>query len=123
MENSRHDDGMFPKIPLCPCGAKRTFEFQIMPSALHILNVDEFNNTAEATDKKDHTIESMFQSSGMNWGVIAIYSCHNSCEVSNQEFVVVQKSNDEKPTLKKLIPIKDNMETPQDDDDDETEGA
>ena len=118
MEKSRQNDdkNMFPQIPSCPCGAKRKFEFQIMPSALHILNVDEFSTTAVATDKKDDTIESMFQSSGMNWGVIAIYSCPHSCNASNQEYVVIQKSNDDKPTLKKLIPIETYMETSKEDD-------
>jgi len=31
----------------------------------------------------------------MNWGVISVYSCSESCSVSREEFVIVQASVDD----------------------------
>ncbi|XP_073729336.1 programmed cell death protein 2 [Misgurnus anguillicaudatus] len=48
-------------IPKCPCGAKRIFEFQIMPQLLNHLKVDR-------TD------------ASIDWGTVAIYTCMDSCD-------------------------------------------
>ncbi|XP_055917958.1 programmed cell death protein 2 [Eupeodes corollae] len=59
------------EIPPCPnCSAPRQFEFQIMPQMLNYL--------------KDDNID---------WGVLAVYTCKNSCQPSTEyvpEFVVKQ---------------------------------
>ncbi|XP_061736199.1 programmed cell death protein 2 [Nerophis ophidion] len=47
-------------IPACTCGAKRTFEFQVMPQLLNSLCVD---STGESID----------------WGTLAVYTCSVSC--------------------------------------------
>uniref|UniRef100_A0A8C2KNX6 MYND-type domain-containing protein n=1 Tax=Cyprinus carpio TaxID=7962 RepID=A0A8C2KNX6_CYPCA len=48
-------------VPECPCGAKRVFEFQIMPQLLNHLKVD----TTDAS---------------IDWGTVAIYTCADSCD-------------------------------------------
>uniref|UniRef100_A0A8C5H2H7 MYND-type domain-containing protein n=1 Tax=Gouania willdenowi TaxID=441366 RepID=A0A8C5H2H7_GOUWI len=50
-------------IPACTCGAKRIFEFQVMPQLLNSLCVD---STGASVD----------------WGTLAVYTCSVSC---NQE--------------------------------------
>lgn len=52
-------------IPSCTCGAKRTFEFQVMPQLLNNLSVD---STGASID----------------WGTVAVYTCSASCERSDQ---------------------------------------
>ncbi|XP_006780011.1 programmed cell death protein 2 isoform X1 [Neolamprologus brichardi] len=52
-------------IPPCTCGAKRTFEFQVMPQLLNSLSVD---STGASID----------------WGTAAVYTCSASCECSDQ---------------------------------------
>merc|ERR1739844_202275 len=52
-------------IPVCQqCGATRTFEFQIMPQLLNSLNLEAQNSEL---------------CEGIDWGVLAIYTCSNSC--------------------------------------------
>ncbi|KAJ3593777.1 hypothetical protein NHX12_006111 [Muraenolepis orangiensis] len=48
-------------IPSCTCGAKRSFEFQVMPQLLNRLSVD---STGASID----------------WGTLAVYSCSVSCD-------------------------------------------
>uniref|UniRef100_A0A7S4L3C5 Programmed cell death protein 2 C-terminal domain-containing protein n=2 Tax=Guillardia theta TaxID=55529 RepID=A0A7S4L3C5_GUITH len=56
------------EVPCCPsCGAKRHFEFQIMPQLLYYLKSDG--------KKKKKSEDFKF-----DWGVIAIYSCSGSCQ-------------------------------------------
>lgn len=90
-------------IPRCPCGSEREFEFQILPSVLHILAVDD--HTKIKNDEK-HSIEWMLSKSngGMNWGTITVYSCAKSCNDYREEYVIVQESNDDDiSTLKKQL--------------------
>ncbi|XP_028852366.1 programmed cell death protein 2-like isoform X2 [Denticeps clupeoides] len=49
------------KIPKCPCGAKRIFEFQVMPQLLNDLKVDS-------------------PGVSVDWGTLAVYSCADSCD-------------------------------------------
>lgn len=51
-------------IPPCTCGAKRTFEFQVMPQLLNSLCVD---STGASID----------------WGTLAVYTCSTSCNHDN----------------------------------------
>lgn len=80
--------GAFWTVPQCSCGAKRTFEFQLLPSLLHILDVDKFSGKDNGSG-----ISSML-SSGMNWGSVAVFTCPNACKES-EEAVVIQESVDE----------------------------
>lgn len=53
------------EVPECTCGAKRLFEFQIMPQLLNHLKVD-------STD------------ASIDWGTVAIYTCAESCDQGNK---------------------------------------
>ncbi|KAM9315925.1 programmed cell death protein 2 [Gastrophryne carolinensis] len=58
-------------ISNCACGAKRVFEFQVMPQLLNHLRVD---NLGESID----------------WGVLAVYTCSANCNAEKhyvEEFV------------------------------------
>ncbi|CAJ1048884.1 programmed cell death protein 2 [Xyrichtys novacula] len=69
-------------IPPCTCGAKRTFEFQVMPQLLNSLSVD---STGASID----------------WGTLAIYTCSNSCNHDDQycqEFIWKQDFGPEQHT-------------------------
>ncbi|NXA38172.1 PDCD2 protein, partial [Eudromia elegans] len=47
-------------IPDCSCGAKRIFEFQIMPQLLNHLQVDSLGES-------------------IDWGTLVVYTCAESC--------------------------------------------
>ncbi|KAG4305223.1 hypothetical protein PORY_001393 [Pneumocystis oryctolagi] len=53
------------KIAECPCGEKRTIEFQIMPTLLSFLNIDHSERYS------------------LDWGVLNIYTCEKSCKLAN----------------------------------------
>lgn len=55
-------------IPQCKCGARRLFEFQVMPQLLNYLSMDD---TGDSVD----------------WGTLIIYTCANSCSVANSAYV------------------------------------
>lgn len=58
-------------IPYCPCGAKRTFEFQVMPQLLNHLKADRLGRSVD-------------------WGVLAVFTCAESCRLGigyTEEFV------------------------------------
>ena len=78
----------FPQVPKCICGSNRYFEFQLMPSVLHVLKCDDHAHKS-CTSHENY--------GGMNWGVLAVYSCSQSCSQSIEEFVVVQESADGEP--------------------------
>lgn len=96
-KGGRCRDTTFPSIPLCKCGSVRKFEFQLMPSLLHLLEVDKY--CKESTTNQKTNLEQVLNKNegGMNWGVIAIYSCSNSCNQSIEEYVVIQESVDTNP--------------------------
>ncbi|KAK6189976.1 hypothetical protein SNE40_001932 [Patella caerulea] len=52
------------EIPRCTCGAERQFEFQVLPQLLNDLNVDSLGVS-------------------IDWGVLCIYTCTNSCHIGN----------------------------------------
>jgi len=51
-------------IPDCKCGAKRVFEFQIMPQILIHLKLDKLE-------------------SSVDWGTLCVYTCADSCKINN----------------------------------------
>lgn len=87
--------GKFPTVPSCICGEERVFEFQLMPSLLHVLSVDD----CVQSSRKSDDLKQLFSRTncGMSWGVIAIYSCPSSCNDSSREYVVVQGATDGTP--------------------------
>ncbi|XP_012669778.2 programmed cell death protein 2 isoform X2 [Clupea harengus] len=60
-EHKPHEEN----IPKCPCGAKRFFEFQVMPQLLINLKVD-------STD------------ASIDWGTLVVYTCADSCDQGNK---------------------------------------
>ncbi|KAJ3310493.1 programmed cell death protein [Boothiomyces sp. JEL0838] len=62
-------------IPDCPCGAKRVFEFQIMPYVLTIIQkIDQVQD---------------FIDNGLDFGTILVFVCEKDCD-NQTEFAVVQ---------------------------------
>jgi len=98
---SSSSSSSFPKVPNCKCGSKREFEFQLMPSILHVLHVDQYATAKTSTTTSNSGLDSSMNSGGMNWGVLAVYSCSISCTKYRDEYVVVQESVDGTPVLKK----------------------
>ena len=106
---SQKNSTPLPAITNCECGAERVFEFQILPSLLHVLDVD---GHATKNNGEDNVMD-LIDKGGMNWGVIAVYSCSMSCDESREEFIIVQNAIDDTPILRKK------MEKGDDSDDDE----
>ncbi|KAG9344345.1 hypothetical protein JZ751_011014 [Albula glossodonta] len=68
-------------IPDCPCGAKRIFEFQVMPQLLNHLKVDGPH-------------------ASIDWGTLAVYTCEDSCDQGyrySSEFIWKQDFTGELP--------------------------
>uniref|UniRef100_A0A8D0G616 Programmed cell death protein 2 C-terminal domain-containing protein n=1 Tax=Sphenodon punctatus TaxID=8508 RepID=A0A8D0G616_SPHPU len=58
-------------IPNCSCGAKRIFEFQVMPQLLNHLKVDSLGESVD-------------------WGTLVVYTCAENCNQDNaytEEFI------------------------------------
>lgn len=103
-------DMNFPVIPPCTCGSRRTFEFQLMPSVLHVLDVDKYwKSNSDQQSHISYDLEQVMKkdSGGMNWGCIAVFSCVESCERSYEEFVIVQESPDGTPQRRQTVPVTD----------------
>jgi Programmed cell death protein 2, C-terminal putative domain len=87
------------QVPPCGnCGAPRVFEAQILPSILHVLDVDRYAptddaDTAAAATDNVTTRKAYYNSGGMDFGNIAIYTCSAACD-GQEEYVVVQDSVD-----------------------------
>ncbi|XP_053720590.1 programmed cell death protein 2 isoform X2 [Synchiropus splendidus] len=72
-------------IPPCTCGARRTFEFQVMPQLLNSLRVD---STGASVD----------------WGTLAVFTCADSCNHDDQyctEFIWKQDFSSDQHSLNK----------------------
>ena len=84
-------------VPPCSCGAPRVFECQILPSVLHVLNVDKHAKQSSAASTK---LNDWYSSGGMDFGSIAIYTCSKpgTCDMKEQ-FVVVQDTAEDQPKV------------------------
>ena len=109
-------------VPICEgCGAPRTFEFQLMPQLLQFLAeeddstinetksdslvsaiaaVDDLIQQAptevippELVERKEAAIKNI-ETQGLDWGVVAIYTCSKSCKISayTSEYAYVQSA-------------------------------
>jgi pre-rRNA-processing protein TSR4 len=87
-------------VPPCEhCQQARTFEFQVLPSILETLEVDNHGgNRANQTMGLDDML-----TDGMNFGSIAVFACNNSaCDsLTKDSFVVIQKSVDDMDSMKR----------------------
>jgi len=127
--------GVEKPIPPCSeCGAARVFEFQIVPTLLHVLEVDKYVTNGANGDENSGKISVLdYQQGGMDWGNIAVYSCSNptcKCAAPVEEYCVVQDSIDERPTGPKrqmqtdtAVIQEDAKFEDNDDDDDEGDGG
>lgn len=105
--------GLDQNIPSCKhCSTRLVFEFQVLPSLLHILCVDKYVDTSKG-------LALMYQEGEMNWGNIAVYTCPNDCiPTDNEEYCVIQDSIDSLPTLPQNVNRSaPNMNESDDDDD------
>uniref|UniRef100_A0A4X2LKJ0 Programmed cell death protein 2 n=1 Tax=Vombatus ursinus TaxID=29139 RepID=A0A4X2LKJ0_VOMUR len=58
-------------IPNCPCGARRIFEFQVMPQLLNYLKADRLGRS-------------------IDWGTLAVFTCVENCNLGTkykEEFI------------------------------------
>lgn len=84
-------------VPPCPCcGAVRVFEFQLVPSILHLLEVDKLSAPTTNSSSERQGLAA-FEAGGMNWGNIAVFSCPQVC-AAEQEYVLIQQSIDDRPS-------------------------
>ena len=99
-----------PDVPRCACGPKWVFKFQVLPSLLHVLDVDGHAAAMGASVRgkengdNDNNVMDLINSGGINWGSMAVYSCPLwlSCDDSRDEFVIVQEAIGDAPTRKVL---------------------
>ena len=92
-------------IPQCSsCGADRVFEAQLMPGILDYLNKsEEFKVHDEmGSEEKEgcgNTLDirrrHLRKQIGFDFGIVAIWSCSESCHSGKEEFCVVQPPSDE----------------------------
>ena len=109
------------KVPACPCGAERVFECQLMPSLLHVLEVDKHAAKDDGSMEPLNLDQLMhFENGGQNLGAMAIYTCPNNCDLSTEEFVLVQESVDGKPSKRQHASMVVEVDTEGGDDDGET---
>lgn len=87
------------QIPPCACGAPRIFECQVLPSVLHVLDVDKHVVQLSSAKGKDEWGE-WYSTGGMDFGSVAIYACSNTETCTEAEnFVVVQDTTDDQPKV------------------------
>ena len=127
--------GLEKLVPPCSvCGTARVFELQLLPSLLHVLEVDKHtagSSRSHGASNQESGLDFAYQQGGMDWGNIAVYTCPNSaccCQSSKEEYCVVQDSIDERPTgPKRQMPQGDAIVQEdtkfEDDEDDEEDGG
>jgi pre-rRNA-processing protein TSR4 len=94
---STKKDEQLWKTPVCTaCSTPCCFEMQILPSLLHVLQVDQFSPAGSDAKEGDVGIGDLL-SKGMNWGSVAVFACPNSSCSSHEGPLVIQASVDENP--------------------------
>jgi hypothetical protein len=88
--------GLEKPLPPCTCGAKRMFEFQLLPSLLHVLQVDKF--IIDTCETAVRNWSDSYENGGMDWGNIAFYTCSARC-ARDHGYCVVQDSVDGSPSM------------------------
>eukprot|EP00934_Nitzschia_sp_Nitz4_P002678 Nitzschia sp. Nitz4//scaffold21_size171442//144018//145286//NITZ4_002189-RA/size171442-processed-gene-0.168-mRNA-1//-1//CDS//3329542495//2668//frame0 len=84
-------------VPTCSvCNTQCTFEMQLLPSLLHVLQVDKYASGASMQTEEASALGDLL-SNGMNWGSVAVYTCPCETCTSTEGHLVVQKSVDESP--------------------------
>ena len=80
-------------VPCCQyCGAHREFELQLMPGLLALPLGRPSNESSEI---------GLSLGGNLDFGVVVVYSCSESCSDGTEEYAVVQMSfADEQPTSK-----------------------
>lgn len=68
-------------IPNCICGAQRCFEMQLLPTIINFIKLAK--NAVKSESKK-------FDLDSFDFGTVLVYTCPNSCNSSDKEFVAVQ---------------------------------
>lgn len=108
------------KVEPCVCGAQRVFECQVLPSILHLLEVEKYSGAAA----KPAGISDLM-SDGINWGSVAVYSCPTGCTASREEYLVVQENVDGQPEIPRghQAPMSMSVEAVVEDMDDDEEYA
>jgi uncharacterized protein YwqG len=79
---------LFWSTPVCSCGNERTFEFQLLPSLLHVLKVDKYSG------KDSESGIGGLLSNGMNWGSVAVFTCPKTNCKETEEALVIQEAVD-----------------------------
>jgi hypothetical protein len=80
------------QVPNCSlCGMQCSFEMQLLPSLLHVIQVDQFSQQ----DAKMRIGDLL--RSGINWGSVAVFTCPNTSCGCSEGRLVVQASVDEDP--------------------------
>ena len=69
------------------CGGKRKFEFQVLPQLLYYLQVDR-DTTVNTVESNVATVRfSNHKDWDLDWGTLDVFSCVNSCNAGNGEYV------------------------------------
>ena len=68
-------------IPRCACGAQRCFEMQLLPT---IINFMKLAKNASKDEARKYDIDNF------DFGTVLVYTCPNSCDRSEKEFIAVQ---------------------------------
>lgn len=77
-------------VPPCGgCGSARVFECQLMPNAIRYINVATGGTAIPNATSSSSTTDGVM---GLDFGVVALYSCPISCEGSIHEYAVVLPS-------------------------------
>jgi hypothetical protein len=103
-----------------------------LPSLLHVLEVDKHvksDGANSSANPEQSTLATAYESGGMDWGNIAVYTCPNTtCAGEATEYCVVQDSVDESPTVPNRAMhqedaiIQEGTKFDDDDEEDECEG-